>query len=316
MIAGFVVCTRIGGRAAYRMRGATVVARTEGGKKSGRRMGGEREGKGRSRHDRHSGDESKRLSRFPVVHLKCYPGTHTHTTSKEKKKEILLDYTHTQNAIPSNSADSFFVVCLSSSLGQQQQNNNFLSPISWIQLFNCDKSRRSIVLRQSSCFVSDSKSFFFPTTKKDQNHTKTIDRIQQSVEFGEECWCRIITWTNITTTTTTWVVAATAAAAVAAIRSRFAGAEVAALPQWPERDRRRAVRRLLHHWSACRRRPALLRHRPPPSKTRRSPKSLSADCLTTRRTPVCANTFRSTAKSKRPSSLPTARRANLAATDS
>ena len=113
---------------------------------------------------------------------------HTHTRrQRKKKKEILLDYTHTQNAIPSNSADSFFVVCLSSSLGQQQQNNNFLSPISWIQLFNCDKSRRSIVLRQSSCFVSDSKSFFFPTTKKDQNHTKTIDRIQQSVEFGEEC---------------------------------------------------------------------------------------------------------------------------------
>ena len=166
------------------MRGATVVARTEGEKKSGRRMGGEREGKGRSRHDRHSGDESKRLSRFPVVHLKCYPGTHTHATSKEKKKEILLDYTHTKR-------DSIqlrrLIFCLSSSLGQQQQNNNFLSPISWIQLFNCDKSRRSIVLRQSSCFVSDSKSFFFPTTKKDQNHTKTIDRIQQSVEFGEEC---------------------------------------------------------------------------------------------------------------------------------
>ena len=77
------------------MRGATVVARTEGGKKSGRRMGGEREGKGRSRHDRHSGDESKRLSRFPVVHLKCYPGTHTHTTSKEKKKKKSYWIIHT-----------------------------------------------------------------------------------------------------------------------------------------------------------------------------------------------------------------------------
>ena len=313
MIAGFVVCTRIGGRAAYRMRGATVVARTEGGKKSGRRMGGEREGKGRSRHDRHSGDESKRLSRFPVVHLKCYPGTHTHTTSKEKKKEILLDYTHTQNAIPSNSADSFFVYLLHS------DNNNKITIFSPpFHGFNCSTVINpvgpSFCVNRRVLFLIQKVSSF--QQQKRTKITKTIDRIQQSVEFGEECWCRIITWTNITTTTTTWVVAATAAAAVAAIRSRFAGAEVAALPQWPERDRRRAVRRLLHHWSACRRRPALLRHRPPPSKTRRSPKSLSADCLTTRRTPVCANTFRSTAKSKRPSSLPTARRANLAATDS
>ena len=313
MIAGFVVCTRIGGRAAYRMRGATVVARTEGGKKSGRRMGGEREGKGRSRHDRHSGDESKRLSRFPVVHLKCYPGTHTHTRRQRKKKEILLDYTHTQNAIPSNSADSFFVYLLHS------DNNNKITIFSPpFHGFNCSTVINpvgpSFCVNRRVLFLIQKVSSF--QQQKRTKITKTIDRIQQSVEFGEECWCRIITWTNITTTTTTWVVAATAAAAVAAIRSRFAGAEVAALPQWPERDRRRAVRRLLHHWSACRRRPALLRHRPPPSKTRRSPKSLSADCLTTRRTPVCANTFRSTAKSKRPSSLPTARRANLAATDS
>ena len=170
------------------MRGATVVARTEGGKKSGRRMGGEREGKGRSRHDRHSGDESKRLSRFPVVHLKCYPGTHTHTRRqrKKKKRNLIGLYTHTKR--DSIQLRRLIFCCLFIFFTRTTtKNNNFLSPISWIQLFNCDKSRRSIVLRQSSCFVSDSKSFFFPTTKKDQNHTKTIDRIQQSVEFGEEC---------------------------------------------------------------------------------------------------------------------------------
>ena len=93
--------------------------------------------------------------------------THTRRQRKKKKRNLIGLYTHTKR-------DSIqlrrLIFCLSSSLGQQQQNNNFLSPISWIQLFNCDKSRRSIVLRQSSCFVSDSKSFFFPTTKKDQNH--------------------------------------------------------------------------------------------------------------------------------------------------
>ena len=165
------------------MRGATVVARTEGGKKSGRRMGGEREGKGRSRHDRHSGDESKRLSRFPVVHLKCYPGTHTHTTSKEKKKEILLDYTHTKR-------DSIqlrrLIFCLSSSLGQQQKITIFSPPFHG---FNCSTVINpvgpSFCVNRRVLFLIQKVSSF--QQQKRTKITKTIDRIQQSVEFGEEC---------------------------------------------------------------------------------------------------------------------------------